>query len=49
MVVTIEFVLWLECNNDGSVDVKIPYSNIVTTPLGRVNLKIGSHWYKYDL
>ena len=49
IAVTVELVYWLECNNDGSLDVKIPYSNLVTIPLGSVNLKVGSHWYNYDV
>lgn len=49
IAVTVELVYWLECNNDGSLDVKIPYSNLVTIPLGHVDLKVGSHWYKYDV
>ncbi|MFV9630534.1 MAG: hypothetical protein ACNYWM_05640 [Methanosarcinales archaeon] len=40
---------WLESNDDGSLDVKIPYSNVITVILGHVKIKLGSHWYTYTL
>ncbi len=33
---------WKESNNDGSLDVKIPYSSVITH-----KIKIGSNWYRF--
>jgi len=49
IIVTVQAVFWLESNDDGSLDVKIPYSNIVSILFGNIDLKIGSHWYEYDI
>jgi hypothetical protein len=47
LAAAIENVYWYEQNSDGSLDMWIPYSNIISYPvLGYIKVKIGSHWYK---
>nr|WP_321496174.1 hypothetical protein [uncultured Methanolobus sp.] len=41
---------WYEANNDGSLDVQVPYANIVSISLAStVIMKIGDHWYSIDI
>ncbi|WP_255350468.1 hypothetical protein [Methanosarcina sp. WH1] len=37
---------WYEQNSDGSLDIKVPFANIVTMLItGHVYMEVGDHWY----
>lgn len=41
---------WYEGNDDGSLDISVPYANIVSISLAStVVMKIGDHWYSVNV